>query len=334
MGGLTYTDLFLSLGYLAVFFAAMLLGSICISIISSRTILSIILSLALWFVVSIALAILTASIRNQATRGFAMLSPWLVTWQQIFEPTDLRLAGMDLPVWPFYAVMYAGICLLFICWGRNALDTRKLERNPWVRILGFILINAYAAVGLLCMKSFAPIKERDIADMYEALLIAVIAILPCFALGGFTDRDRMGFVQRPFLESVNPRSLLINHPATGVSYLMVLLGSITVTLTLVSGLPFSKVSNHAQILFIWILPWFLLFISLRLFNFRPRGIFVSYLLGAILFTILVAFVNASKPTPKSFSDFYFPEIGVILLWLVSFIMFVIAKFRKRPPVHM
>lgn len=334
MGGLTYTDLFLSLFYLAIFFATVLLGAICISIISSRTILSIILSLALGFVISVSLALMTAGVsRNAAVRGFAVISPWLVTWQQIFEPSPLKVAGVDLPVWPFYVAIYGGLCLLFLCWGRNALDTRKLERNPWVRILGLVLINSYAALGILCMRSIAPVKETDLFDLYEALLACVVATLPCFALGSFTDRDSIAFLHRPVLESLSPRRLFLNHPATGVTYLMLLLVSITLTLSLSSAVPISKIQNHAQMLFTWILPWLLLFVSLRLFGLRPRGIFVSYLLGTILYTIIVSFVNVSKPAAKSFSEFYLPEIGVFLLWLISFALFAIAKTRKRLPVH-
>ena len=334
MGGLTYTDLFLNLFYLSFFFAAVLLGSICISIISSRTIMSIILSLALGFVVSISLGIMTASVsRNAAARGFAVISPWLVTWLQVFDPSPLKVAGVDLPVWPFYVAIYAGLCLLFLCWARNALDTRKLERNPWVRILGLVLLNAYAALGILCMRSIAPVKETDIFDLYEALLACVVATLPCFALGSFTDRDSIAYLQRPVLESISPRRLFLNHPATGVTYLMLLLVSITLTLSVSSGVPISKIQHHAQLLFTWILPWLLLFVSLRLFGLRPRGIFVSYLLGTILYTIIVSFINVSKPAPKSFSEFYLPEIGVFLLWLISIALFAIAKTRKRLPVH-
>ena len=334
MGGLTYTDLFLSLFYLVIFFAAVLLGSICISIISSRTILSIILSLALGFVVSVSLAILTAGVsRSNSARGFAVLSPWLVTWQQIFEPTPLKVAGIDLPVWPFYVSIYACLCLLFLGWARNALDTRKLERNPWVRLLGLLLVNAYIALGVLCARSYAPIRESDIIDIYQAILGAIVVILPCFALGGFTDRDRVAFFQRPFLESINPRRVMLNYPASGVTYLMLLLVTVMITLSLASGVPISATWAHAQILFAWIIPWFLLFIALRLFGFRPRGIFVTYLLATILYTIIVSFLNAGTTTAKTFSEFYTPDIGMFLLWLLSLGLYAIAIARKRRPAH-
>lgn len=332
MGGLTYTDLFLNLFYLSLFFAAALLGSICISIISSRTIMSIILSLALGFVVSISLGILTGIVtRNAAARGFAVISPWLVTWMQVFDPSPLKVAGVDLPVWPFYVSLYAGLCLLFLCWARNALDTRKLERNPWVRLLGLLLLNAYAALGILCMRSVAPITESQMADIYETLMVAVVITLPCFALGSFTDRDRIRFARQPFVESANPRRLFMNHPASGVTYLMFLLFTLTLTLTFASGLSLSKSEHYAQILYEWILPWFFLFMALRLFGLKPRGIFVTYLLGTILYTILVSFLNVSKTTVHSFSEFYLSEIAVFLLWLISIALFIIAEFRKRAP---
>lgn len=332
MGGLTYTDLFLNMFYLALFFAAALLGAICISIISSRTILSIILSLALGFVISISLGILTGMVtRNAAARGFAVISPWLVTWIQVFEPSPLKVAGVDFPVWPFYVSIYAGLCLLFLCWARNALDTRKLERNPWVRVLGLILLNSYAALGILCMRSVAPVTESQLIDIYETLLVIIVVTLPSFALGSFTDRDRIHFFHQPFVESVSPRRILLNHPATGVTYLMILLFTLILTLTFASGIPLSKSEQHAQILYEWIIPWFFLFMALRLFGLKPRGIFVTYLLGTILYTILVSFLNVSKTTARSFSEFYLSEIAVFLLWVISITMFVIAELRKRAP---
>ena len=334
MGGLTYTDLFLSLFYLAIFFSAVLLGAMCISIISSRTILSIISSLALGFVISISLAVLTGFVsRSNAARGFAVISPWLVTYQQIFEPTPLKVAGVDVPVWPFYVALYAGFCLLFLCWARNALDTRKLERNPWVRVLGLLLVNAYIALGVLCARSYAAIKESDIVDIYALLMAGVVVLLPCFALGAFTDRDRISFFKRPVLESLNLRRLLLNHPATGVTYLMVLLASATVTLSLASGLSLVLILKYAQILYAWILPWFLVFVVLRLFEFRPRGIFVTYVLATILYTIIVSFLNVSRPAARSFSEFYTPEIGMFLLWLVSIGLFAVVRAKKRRPAH-
>ena len=330
MGGLTYTDLILSLFYLTTFFAAILMASICISIVSSRTILSIILTLALGFLISVGLAILTASAsRAPELRGFLVISPWLVTYQQIFEPAGLKILGIDLPVWPFFLSIYMGLGLLFLCWGRNALDNRKLERNAWVRTLGIILLNAYAALGILCMKSFAPIKEPQIADLYQGILAIVVVVLPCFALGVFTDRDRIVFNERPFLESWNPARLMYNYPATGITYFMLLLFSLSILISVTSGIAFEKTWEFTLPALSWIFPWFLIFIALRLLRFRPRGIFVTYLLGSILYTIVIAFFNVNR-SPKTLSDFYLIDPGILILWISSILLFSIAKVRSRP----
>ncbi|HEY7159653.1 MAG TPA: ABC transporter permease subunit, partial [Acidobacteriota bacterium] len=256
MGGLTYSDLLLTLFYLIVFFSVVILGTICISIISNKTILSIILSLAAVFVISVVLGIVSMSAsREPSSLGFSVISPWLVTYQQIFDPAPLRIAGRGLPMWPFYLLIYALLGLLFLTWARNALDTRKVERNAKARIFGLLLVNSYLAIALLCLKSFGPITLSSIIDFYNTLFYAVMATLVFFVLGGFTERDYERLTKHPLLELIHPKLLFLNNPMTGPAYLAILLITLSLTLVAVSGLHWRLVFEYLVPFWIWIIPW-------------------------------------------------------------------------------
>ncbi len=326
MGGLAYSDLFLSLFYLIVFFAVILLATICISIVSSRTILSIILSLALGFVIALAIGIMTANvIREPRWLGFAVFSPWLVTWQQIYSPTALKLITFNIPIWPLYLGIYLLIGILFVCWGRNALDSRKLERNPWVRIMALLLINGYLLVGVLCQRSFGPITKSAIEQLFDLILLVLLFTLPCFAMGTMTDKDRNHFFKRPLIESLNFKQLFLNTPSTGILFLTILILTATTTMTLASGVAFKVVSGFAFMPLVWIIPWFFIFIALRLSGFHARGLFIAYILGTILYTIIAAF---DKTPAGSFTEFLVGRTRIAIPFALSLISFIFARIRS------
>ncbi len=324
MGGLAYSDLLLSLFYLTIFFSAVLLGTICVSIVSSRTILSIILSLALGFVVAVLAGVLTTAVSRQPRwLGFAVFSPWLVTWQQIFDPTPLKLAGQIVPIWPLYLGLYLLVGLLFVCWGRNALDSRKLERNPWVRLITLLLFNSYLLIGVLCWRSHGPINKNAISDFFDAMMILLMFTLPCFAMGTLTDRDHTRFFKKPLLESLNFRRVLMNDPLTGMLFLMLSVLIVGLNFAIASGAGIKMVSEFAFIPFIWIMPWFLIFIALRLCGFRPRGLFIAYVLGAILYVIIAAF--DTNPPPAGFTEFLIGSYRIAFPWIIAVPFFIVAR---------
>jgi ABC-type transport system involved in multi-copper enzyme maturation permease subunit len=324
MGGLSYSDLFLSLFYLTVFFSIVLLGTICISIISSRTILSIILSLALGFVVAVLAGILTSAVSNQPRwLGFAVFSPWLVTYQQIFDPTPLKLAGTTVPVWLLYLGLYLLIALLFLCWGRNALDSRKLERNPWVRLITLVLLNSYLLIGILCWRSHTVISKNAIADFFDGFMMILLFTLPCFSMGVLTDRDQYRFLKRPLIESLNVRRVLLNDPLTGILFLMLIVFTAGLNVALASGAGFKIVGEYVFLPFIWIMPWFLMFIGLRICGFRQRGLFIAYVLGTIFYTILTAFNR--DPTPSGFADFLLGDPRILIPWIIAVPFFIVTR---------
>ena len=329
MGGVTYSDLFLTLFYLLVFFGIVILGTICISIVSNKTILSIILALAAAFVLSVALAIVSAnSVRNPSSLGFSVLSPWLVTYQQIFDPMPLRIAGMSLPVWPFYLLLYCLLGLLFLAWARNALDSRKMERNIWARIFGLLLVNTYLAIGLLCMKSYNPIQKQNLEDFFVVLFLTVLVTLVFFTMGGFTDRDRLRFHKRPLLEAFHPQRLFQNYSVTGITYLILLLMTVSVCFLLISGLPGNLVIENALGILLWIVPWILIFTAMRLSGFRQRAFFVAYGLGTVLYIILVVFEHSGKPSPPGI-DYFVYTYGTLALWIVSILYHGFTRIRDR-----
>ncbi|MCI0446746.1 ABC transporter permease [bacterium] len=331
MGGLAYTDLFLSLFYLIVFFAVILLATICISIVSSRTILSIILSLALGFVIALAIGIMSANvIREPRWLGFAVFSPWLVTWQQIYSPSALKLMTVNIPIWPLYLGIYLLIGTLFICWGRNALDSRKLERNPWVRIIALLLINGYLLVGVLCQRSVGLITKSSIEDLFDLMLLVLLFTLPCFAMGTMTDKDRSRFFKRPLIESLNFKQLFLNHPSTGILFLIVLILTAIATITLSSGIPFKVVSEFAFTPLIWIIPWFFIFIAMRLSGFNARGLFIAYILGTILYLIIAAFDRTPSSSP---TEFLLGHTRILIPVVLSLIFFMIARLRSGRKVE-
>ncbi len=326
MGGLAYIDLFLSLFYLIVFFSVVLLGTICISIVSSRTILSIILSLALGFVIALGVGILTGTVmREQRWVGFAVFSPWLVTWQQIFAPAPLKLAGVDVPVWPLYFGVYLLIGVLFVCWGRNALDSRKLERNPWVRIIALLLINGYLIIGVLCQRSFGPISKGAMEDLFDFLMLVLLFTLPCFAMGTVTDKDRVRFFKKPLIESLNFGRLFLNNPSTGMLFLIVLILTASLTITIASGIALKTVSEFVLAPFIWVMPWFFIFIAMRLSGFQARGLFIAYVLGTILYTIIAAF---DKTRSGSFAEFLVGRERIAVPCVLGVLSFIIVRIRS------
>jgi hypothetical protein len=328
MGGLTYSDLILPILYLVLFFAVIILGAICISIGANRTIVSIILSLLLGFVSYILLAILgTSAFREPADIGFALLSPWLVTWRQIFQPVPLKLGTLDVPVWTAYTLLYGLIAGLFLAWGHNALDTRKLQRNRRARIVGLILINVYAAFGILCTAAYRRVTAKNIDELYQILLIVLMAVLPFFVMGVFTEKDEQKFRERPLLQTFHPGNLFLNHPATGPFYLIVLLATITVTVALCTGHSLRLLSGALFILLVWIFPWILFFIALRLYGVQARGIFVSYLLAMLIIILAATFYHSGKSVGSPF-DFFLVIPVLVSLYAFALVAFIVGSLRS------
>ncbi len=336
MGGLTYSDVFLSFFYLLLFLSAMTLGAICISILANRTIISIILALGVGVAISILFGIVSAdSFRQPAQLGFAVLSPWLVIWQQIFQPTSLKLAGVIFPVWPVYLLLYSLLTLLLLAWARNALDSRKLERNPWTRLLGLVFVNVYVAIGCLCSRSYAPFTARNLEDFYQVLMIVVLVSLPFFCLGSLNDRDRARFERQPLLESLHPGRLCVNYSPTGLLFLAVLLLTVSINITICMSAPWRLSLVYFKNLMIWILPWVLIFAAQRQSGAHARTLFVTYLLTALLCTLVAAF-RQSSGAAKTIFDFYLNTTVLSILYGFSTFYFIIARIhykRKKEPVH-
>jgi len=333
MGGLTYLDLVLPILYLVLFFAVVILAAICISIGSNRTIIGIILALLLGFVSYILLAILGSSAyREPADVGYAVLSPWLVIWRQIFAPVPLKIWGANVPVWTIYCILYILMGWLFVAWGHNALDTRKLQRNPRARILGLALINLYTATGILCLNSYHPVTSKNIQDLYQILLTALMVTLPFFVIGVFTEQDEKRFRQKPLRQTFHLKNLFLNHPATGPFYLMVLLASISLNVLLCTNVPAKVVFGALFILLLWVFPWLLFFIAMRLAGIQARGIFVAYILGFLLVILASAFYHSGK-TASTIFDFFLITPILILLYLTSLVAFTISSFRAAKRLH-
>jgi hypothetical protein len=327
MGGLTYLDLILPILYLVLFFSVVILAAICISIGANRTIIGIIVSLLVGFVAYISLAVLGGpAYREPAGVGFAVLSPWLVIWRQIFSPVPLKIAGADVPVWIAYVLFYFLIASLLVAWGHNALDTRKLQRNPRARIIGVLFLNLYIATGILCLSAYRPVTAKQVDEFYQLLLAVLMVTLPFFAVGVFTDQDESRFRKRPLLETFHPKNLFLNHPATGPFYLIVLLATISLTVYLCTGVALRSVVDALSILMLWIFPWFLLFVALRLFGVRARGIFVSYILGMLLVILASTFYHSTKP-PATVFDFFLVTPVLATVYIASLAIFLIASLR-------
>ena len=327
MGGLTYLDLVLPLLYLILFFAVVILAAICISIGSNRTIIGIILSLLVGFVSYISLAILGSSAyREPADVGYAVLSPWLVIWRQIFAPVPLKILGANIPVWIVYSALYILIGWLFVAWGHNALDTRKLQRNPRARILGLILINLYAATAILCLNSYRPFTPKHVEDLYQLLFAALMVTVPFFVMGVFTEQDEKRFRQKPLRQTFHLRNLFLNHPATGPFYLMVLLTTISINVVLCTAVPAKVVFGALFILILWVLPWLLFFIAMRLAGIQARGILVSYILGILLVILASAFYHSGKSTSSIFDYFLITPI-LTSIYIASLATFLVVRLR-------
>ncbi len=336
MGGLTYSDVFLSFFYLLLFLSAMTLGAICISVIANRTIISIILALAVGAAISILFGFIGGTaFRQPAQLGFAVLSPWLVTWQQIFQPTSLKLAGVLFPVWPVYLLFYSMLILLLLVWGRNALDSRKLERNPWARLLGLVFVNLYIAIGCLCARSYSPFTANNLLDFYQVVMFIVIVTLPFFCLGTLNDRDRIHFERQPVLESLHPGKLWINYSPTGILFLVVLLLTLSINLTICMAAPWNLSFLYFKKLMTWILPWILIFAALRQSGARARTLFVTYLLTALLCTLVASFRQTSGAA-KTIFDFYLNPPVLSILYGGCALYFIIARLqykRRTEPAH-
>ena len=329
MGGVTYADVFLSLFYLIFFFMVIILGAICISIVTSRTIFSIILALGLGFTLSAVLGILSGgAFRQPEFVGFAVISPWFVTWQQIFSPTPMKMGATVLPVWPFYLLIYSLLALLLLFWARNALDVRKLERNPWARILGLICVNSYVAIAIVCAHSYRPMNAADAEDFFQVIMFIIIATLPFFAAGVMTERDTTRFERQPLADSFHLKRLFLNYPPTGLPFLFLMIATIAFNFTLTSGLPWRTVSPFVSEIGLWIAPWFLLFLALRLWGLRGRILFVTYLLGTLFCTILSVFWHAPSSTQTVFS-FYLTPPNIILLSVAALASYSIARIQTK-----
>jgi ABC-2 type transport system permease protein len=327
MGGLSYLDLILPMIYLFLFFAVVILGAICISIASNRTIIGIILSLLVGFVSYISLAFMgVGAFRQEEDMGFAVVSPWLVAWRQIFQPVPLRLYHFNVPVWIVYCAIYLLLALLLISWGHNALDTRKHQRNARARILGMVLLNLYVAVGVLCVNAFHAVTAKEIEDFYQFLMAILIATLPFFVVGVFTDQDIRNFRQKPLQQTFHIRNLFLNHPATGPFYLITLLASISVTLNLCTSVASGLVYGGMFVLLLWIGPWILLFLAMRLSGIQARGIFISYILGILLVTLIATFYHSGKSTSTIF-DFFLIVPVIAFLYVATLIAFIVASVR-------
>lgn|GEM_PF-4478554 len=327
MGGLGYLDLILPILYLMLFFAVVILGAICISIGSNKTIIGIILSLLVGFVTYVSLAILgTGAYNNPEGLGFAVLSPWLVAWRQIFQPVPLRILSFSVPVWIVYCALYILLAILLISWGHNALDTRKLQRNARARIVGLILVNLYIAVGTLCLNAYRPITIKQIEDFYQILMGVLITTLPFFVVGVFTDQDEQNFLHNPLKQTFHPRNLFLNHPATGPFYLIALLTSISLTLALCTPVTVRTTMSGVFVLLLWIFPWLFLFLSLRLSGIQGRGIFVSYILGILLVVLVSTFYHSGKAANTIF-DFFLITPVLIFLYIASLAAFILTSVR-------
>lgn len=325
MGGLNYSDILLTFLYLILFFAAVILASICISIIASRTIISIILSLAIGFVVYSTIGIMSGSFYQQPSMfGFTIISPWFATAQQIFSPTGLKLAGHVWPLWPFYTVIYTLLILLFLAWGCNALDSRKMERNSRARLFGLIIVNTYTAIGFLCMHSYLKITIPEMENFYQSLLILIIIILPCFALGALTDRDQIAFRKNPLTEAVHPKKIMLNYPPTGLTFLLLLLMTSAMTATLSAGLAWRTGIGYFALIALWVLPWSLIFTGMRLSQHRPRNLFVVYIFGTLLYVLVVFFEKSGKSVSTAF-DFFLTTPMIFILFGVAIIYLAMVR---------
>jgi ABC-type transport system involved in multi-copper enzyme maturation permease subunit len=325
MGGLNYVDILLTFLYLILFFAVVILASICISIIAGRTIISIILSLVIGFVVYTTIGIMSGSFyREPSLFGFAIISPWLATAQQIFSTTGLKLAGHVWPLWPFYTAIYVLLILLFLAWGCNALDSRKMERNSWARLVGLITVNAYTAIGFLCLHSYLTITIPEMENFYQSLLILVIVILPCFALGTLTDRDQIAFRKNPLMEAMHPKKILLNYPPTGLTFLLLLLMTSSMTATLCAGVAWKTGIGYFALIALWILPWFLIFTGMRLSHHRPRNLFVVYIFGTLLY-VLIAFFQKSGKSVSTVFDFFLTTPMIFILFVVALLYLAMVR---------
>jgi len=336
MGGVTYVDVALALFYLMLFFSVVILGSTCISIVVTRTILSIILSLGLSFALSVMLGIMSASAFSRpAQLGFALISPWLVTYQQLYMPVSLKLIGVEFPVWPFYFVLYVLIGFLLLCWGRNALDSRKIERNPWARIFTLLLVNAYVAIGLLCMRSYGILTRTNIEDFYQVVMFLVVMTLPFFAMGVLTDKDISRFVRRPLIEAIHPVRLWLNYPPTGILFLFVLLFTVSLNLAVVGGAGWDEVSGYLSEIALWCSPWLLIFLAVRLLGGKPRLLFITYLFGTVFCTIVSVLWHSRSPSAASHTiyDFYLTAPNVLLLTIIGLAGFVFARIRTKRAIQ-
>jgi len=333
MGGLTYSDILFSFYYVVLFLAVVTLGAICISAVSSRTIVSIISALGLAFVVAAGMGILTAtSLNDPSELGFACISPWLVSWQQIFTRIPFHIGHRMLPVWPFYSAFYILSGLVLLNWARNALDTRKLERNSRSRLLGLLCLNIYIAGGLLCMRVSATFTATQLDDFYQVIMFAVLIVLPFFALGSFSDKEFQRFRERPLIESFHPRLLFLNHPATGIFFLLFLLLTLTVNVHFSTGASMLVLKGYLALLALWIVPWFFVFSGLRILGGRPRTIFLTYLLGSLFYTLFATFGTSSR-TVNGVFDFYFTAPVILVLCITSVVFYSFARIYSRKKVQ-
>jgi hypothetical protein len=217
---------------------------------------------------------------------------------------------------------------LFVAWGHNALDTRKLQRNPRARILGLILINLYTATGILCLNSYRPFTPKNVQDLYQLLFLALMVTVPFFVMGVFTDQDEKRFREKPLRQTFHFKNLFLNHPATGPFYLIVLLTSISLNVLLCTAVPAKIVFGALFILMLWIFPWLLFFISMRITGMQARGIFVSYILGISLVILASAFYHSAKSTGSIF-DFFLVTPILVVIYVASLATFLVVSLRFK-----
>jgi hypothetical protein len=184
----------------------------------------------------------------------------------------------------------------------------------------------YVAIGVLSVNSYHPITPKQIEDFYQLIMTILITTLPFFVVGIFTDQDEMHFQRKPLQETFNVKNLFMNHPATGPFFLVVLLASISVTLMLCTSVPSKTMIGGFLILLLWIGPWLLLFLSLRLAGIQARGIFVSYILGILLVVLASTFYHSGK-TANTVFDFFLITPVLIFLYVAALAAFIFTSIR-------
>jgi hypothetical protein len=184
------------------------------------------------------------------------------------------------------------------------------------------------AVGLLCATSFAPVHPKDLQDLFSILLIILLGATPFFAMGTMTERDRLLFLKRPLIESFHPAKLLINYPPTGPFYLMILLFLFSTLIGLCTGLPMNICWGYYATLLLWVFPWTIAFVALRLMFSKPQALFIIYGIGTLLYSIFAIFRSAGR-TLTSIFDFYTALPDILFFAGATVVFYAVARTWAR-----